>query len=387
MSYINREDKKEISEMINDHFDKQIKINNAHMLNDFKDILSGIVIEMKENEINKNDIVQLQNKLELSKMKEEEQEKKIAKLTERIMDSERLAQEKDGIIQNLYINTDEIKKLNIIIEEKNVKINQLEEERKEHESRINSLNGELRNKECNIEDQQEIIKECNKKNEERKLKIEDLEANLKKINSLVDEKNDQIYELKQDIKSQISSMSEKESEFDRLNKENTDFEERFGTFDDITKSYKRIIDKLYKCDFAINLISKHSLEQTKEKSETTENILSFIAVFGTELNFAKEIYNSMREYKKENRVSLTCEEKELICELNSYYKGKYELEFDVLDCLDDLISNEEPRFNKALVQDMDKPANTNFLYIDTIYTPILRNIEEKVQFKAVVKGR
>ena len=159
-------------------------------------------------------------------------------------------------------------------------------------------------------------------------------------------------------------------------------ENRFGKFDDITIKYCEIMDRIYECKSTESIIKNNQLD-IKERSHDTDNILNFISVFGIEFTFATKIYSAMREYKKQVKEELNDNEKNLINTVNQYYKERYNIDYDVLNYLD-VIKGE--KFNKQIMQDMERPSDSNFKSISALYVPLLKKDENTIQFKAVIKG-
>ena len=142
------------------------------------------------------------------------------------------------------------------------------------------------------------------------------------------------------------------------------------------------MDKIYECKSTESIIENNQLD-IKERSHDTDNILNFISVFGIEFTFATKIYSAMRDYKKKFKEELNDNEKNLINTVNQYYKERYNIDYDILDCLDDIKGK---KFDKKIMQDMDKPSDSNFKTVSELYVPLLRKDGETIQFKAVIKG-
>ena len=157
------------------------------------------------------------------------------------------------------------------------------------------------------------------------------------------------------------------------------WEERFGGFDSAVKPYVDIMKKTIKCESVKNIIGDNV------NFDKTDEVLKFIGIVGPDFNYALKVYSSIRDYKKNNRVELTAEEKELIDEVNAFYKERENCDFDVLDMLE--IITETTLFNKQTMQDIDKPADISFRYVETVYVPALRKDSSNIQFKACIKGK
>lgn len=152
-------------------------------------------------------------------------------------------------------------------------------------------------------------------------------------------------------------------------------------FEMVTRKYNTIMEETYNCESVKAIIVNNNLAQ--EDIYSMENVIEFIRVIGTGTNFAREIYNALRDYKKANPAPLSESERALIRAINEYYG------FTVLDTLDTLqcINGEaNPRFNRMVVQDMKSPAKTAFRWIENLYVPALYTMEKTIQFKAVVSA-
>ena len=114
-----------------------------------------------------------------------------------------------------------------------------------------------------------------------------------------------------------------------------------------------------------------------------ENILRFIGIFGSGISVATKIDIAMRRDKKQEPITMLKEELELVHTLNSYYRKKLNLSFDVLDTIK---FKSGMRFEKQVMQDLNKPAQVDFRHATALYVPLLRNPVGEVQYKATIKG-
>ncbi len=320
---------------------------------------------------------------------------------------ESILKEKEEIIDNL---TKEKGNLKIEKEELGNKV-------KEKEEIINNLTEEKRNldseKECLeniVKEKEEIINNLTKEKGISEIEKQRLENTVKEkeeiINNLIEKKGisesekqelantvkekeeiiNNLIEEGENLESEKewlkNTVKEKEEIINSLTEEKGKLENRFGKFDDITIKYCEIMDKIYECKSTESIIENNQLD-IKERSHDTDNILNFISVFGIEFTFATKIYSAMRDYKKKFKEELNDNEKNLINTVNQYYKERYNIEYDILDCLDDIKGK---KFDKKIMQDMDKPSDSNFKTVSELYVPLLRKDGETIQFKAVIKG-
>ena len=191
-------------------------------------------------------------------------------------------------------------------------------------------------------------------------------AELNNNKELLQKTQEELYVVKSDLAKTEKELKEK-------------WEERFGGFDSAVKPYVDIMKKTIKCESVKNIIGDNV------NFDKTDEVLKFIGIVGPDFNYALKVYSSIRDYKKNNRVELTAEEKELIDEVNAFYKERENCDFDVLDMLE--IITETTLFNKQTMQDIDKPADISFRYVETVYVPALRKDSSNIQFKACIKGK
>ncbi|MFI3211408.1 MAG: hypothetical protein R3Y64_10225, partial [Peptostreptococcaceae bacterium] len=235
---------------------------------------------------------------------------------------------------------------------------------------------------------QELVKNKDKEIKDKEEEINNLEKLKGSLRSeLVDTKQkletrtNELDNMKEVKDSLSEKLSEEVANLKEANSKNEHLEGKFGNFDEVTKPYIDVMGFVYKCKSLHNIIVKNRLEQDEDKIYDTNNILKFIGVFGVETKFAEEVYSTLKDYKKNNQEYLAVEETYLIKSLNSFYKLKYDIEFDILD---DLGIKADDKFDKMKMQDMKRPSITAFHSIDGLYVPSLYSLDQKMKFKSIV---
>ena len=161
-------------------------------------------------------------------------------------------------------------------------------------------------------------------------------------------------------------------------------------YDDQVKLYVPVLEALYKVPSMRPYI--HDKNLAEEYSYTPDCILPFVKVAGYKYNLGWDIVDCVKRYKKEkeNRESVTQEEKNFYDKVNSFYAARDKNERKVLFLPEDLPGYKGgDTFIKLCYQDIDTPTKTFRKYTD-VYVPGLndyRTDKFTLATKVIVKGK
>lgn len=215
------------------------------------------------------------------------------------------------------------------------------------------------------------IQEGCAKVQEMELLIQGQNAQILEKNAQIQERDAHIQEMGLQIQAQTSQIQEKDSRIQES-------DNKFGGFDNFVKPYSGLAEVIMACETTAGLL------EHMQPIQTTENIIKFIGLIGAQREFATTVYKCLSSAKMNDKVPLTCDEKNLIKAFNAFYRQAQEIEFDVFIIPDIDADN---KFDRTKYQDIERRSDGSFKSVEEVYVPSLMKSDTTILFPTLVKGR
>lgn len=250
------------------------------------------------------------------------------------------------------------------------KINDLEKIiNKNSNETIEKIKTELNNK--NKEENFNEIENLKNQNNNLNKKIEELEEKERIAQEFKNQKEKEIEELNKKINESKNKQKEKSEELEeKIASLKNEFERELREYENLFKDYEEILNTIVKNDEYLSIRELLGISNQKTK-------LDYLNLANIFYNF--EICKKLYDFYSKNRQVLLEKDVILINKINEYYKEKEGITWNVL-----VMPSEE--FNKNLMYDIDNP-DKNYKGIEAIYCPGVSLKENKINLRAVVKGK
>lgn len=342
-------------------------------LGKIRDILTG---ERKKGEAQAEELKEVRQELDAARQESDAVKRELDAARQ---DLDVARQESDAVRQESESSRQEAESLRQELNEAGQELKEARRELSGEKEEVQKIRGELENTGRKLEALEKELAD-----EKRKRETQSAEA--ARIKEELDSRKEELQaqtQLREDTQKALreaeSSLQTEREASGCVRRQLDNYESRFGSWEDITKDYRDIMGRMYRCTSLKGIVLKFALEADAEEADTLDNMVKFIGVIGTGSSFAQEVYNAMRSYKKTELQFLTEEERAFIAELNRYYRKVLHVEFDVLDI------PEGGKFESSAMQDIDRPT-APYRNVAGVYVPGLREDGKTYRQKAIVQG-
>lgn len=224
----------------------------------------------------------------------------------------------------------------------------------EKETICKNFEGEIGKLTKSLKDLKNCLEMVQKENEEKEktIKLQD-----EKLNEVIEEKKTLVSSL-----TQFSSLKQK--------------------FKNAMKPYIDILEFMRKCDSMHSaIVDSLGLPATGELS--IEQQIMYVNKFADKFTFARIVYDSMKSYKESTTEALTENELAAIRSLNEFYRQRFFIKFDALDC--GIASG--CAFDRKKMKLISDPSNTDVINVSFLCVPALYMMNGKdLEQKALIQG-
>lgn len=208
--------------------------------------------------------------------------------------------------------------------------------------------------------------------------LQKAKENIQGLNNALRKTQEANAQLEASLNEEKMKNKQNEEEKISLEREYAYLNNKYSIFDTFMSDYKKIFKLVQSCK------SLQSLLGDANNPESTEDLLKFLLIFGSDQSFASRVYSAMREYKKQSVCPVDAEEIKLIEFLNRFYRDRHQLNFDVFELPESI--DGQIKFDKNKMQDMDRPSDNLMRSVAAVYVPALRRDASVISFKAIIKG-
>ncbi len=325
-------------------------------------------------------ITELNNIIQQNQYEINVQEQRICEIDEQSRENYRKSQQelekKEKKIADLIDENEKLKKNIRIMESDRIQVNdkviELEKDKQMFWDKFNRKKAEIDKLRIMVQKKEEetdrLIRENDIAQEEISKLKEDLDHDKTKIEELkkrsqdLEEERDRVHQLFMEQKSLAEHYSEK-----------------FGCWEADTSEYKNLLKAVWKCGSLVKMLEDYGIDKEKG-GENITNLLHFVGLLGNGTSFLPILYDYLEEFKTEYRQVLDSSERELISQLNSYYKREFSLSYDVI-----LFPQTDDQFDKTTMKDIDARTKV-FRKVESVYVPAIMRDETNFLLLALVKG-
>lgn len=158
-------------------------------------------------------------------------------------------------------------------------------------------------------------------------------------------------------------------------------------WDNCVSVYRYLLEQLNKCVSMKGFYDEIGLKD----GDDTEKVLKLIIAIGKEKKFSRDLYNFMKNIKREHPEKLNEDEKNVYDAVNQCYKMACNINFDVFvlpgkkSVLED--SSSQVEFDGREMEDLADPKNKSLKYANEIYIPAIISLDnEQLESRCIVKA-
>lgn len=315
-------------------------------------------------------------------------------------------------VENVKNMLDDVRK---IISQQQIEINGLKNTIQDNKRTISSKDDEIRNEKNNLKKcEEEYSRKIQETQDEFDKKSAEAEENLRatemRISAKLKEKENFCENLEKQISELNQSLKNLDEDLKKARKENDDklnlIRKREGElayekdkneslsssltksnsmnseFESAMKPYMEILDAMRMCDSMRSaIVDTLGLPESGELS--IDNQIKYVNKFADKFSFARIVYDSMKSYKESRIEALTENELSAIKVLNTFYRQRFSIKFDALDCNVSAGS----AFDRKKMKLISDPSNTDVIDVSFLCVPALYMMNGKdLEQKALVQG-
>lgn len=167
-----------------------------------------------------------------------------------------------------------------------------------------------------------------------------------------------------------------------LNASISKYESEKECFDKAVLPYMQIFEGMKKCK-SLQKAILDICDVPAAGELSIENKIEFVNKFADKFTFARKIYDSMKLYKESNVEPLSSDEIYVIDLVNNFYRQRYSISFDALDC--QIKAGDE--FKKQKMKHITNPSNNDIMDVKFLCVPALYMMNGKdLEQKALIEG-